>query len=86
MAISSQSPVFVQTAITWQPYEVCKDWSAEKWTYNRRIRGEKQLDFDNSTTIKRYDIPIADIQQGQCYCVIAHFADGHTEKSQVMQK
>lgn len=35
---------------------------------------------------KRYDIPLKDIGDGQCYCVIAYFADGTSVMSQVMQK
>ncbi len=86
VAISSKSPVFVQTAVTWQPYEECKDWSADEWIYNRYIVNEQQLNFDNSTTLMRYGIPMEKIKTGQCYCIIAHFADGHTENSQVMKK
>ena len=86
VAISSHSPVFVQTAVTWRPYEECKDWSADMWITNHRIIGEKQLDLDDTSSLQRYAIPVSKIQEGQCYCVIAHFADGHTEKSQVMQK
>ena len=35
---------------------------------------------------KRYDIPLEDIDDNQCYCVIAYFADGTSVMSQVMQK
>lgn len=86
VAISSRSPVFVQTAVTWRPYEECKNWSADMWITNHRIIGEKQFDLDDTSSLQRYAIPVSKIQDGQCYCVIAHFADGHTEKSQVMQK
>ena len=86
VAISSKSPVLVQTAVTWQPYEVCKNWKTEDWLNYKHIVGNEQLDLNNTTSLKRYKIPVSYIYEGQCYCVIAHFADGHTEKSQVMQK
>ena len=35
---------------------------------------------------KRYDIPIDQITEGHCYCVIAYFADGTCALSHVMQK
>ena len=89
VAISSHSPVLVQTAVTWQPYEVCKDWSAEEWIFYKHIIKNEQLDLDNTNSLIRYRIENENgnqIKPGQCYCVIAHFADGHTEKSAVMIK
>lgn len=35
---------------------------------------------------KVYNIPVASIEASQCYRVIVHFADGHTEMSPVFQK
>lgn len=35
---------------------------------------------------KRYDIPVDQITEGHCYCVIAYFADGTCALSPVMQK
>ena len=35
---------------------------------------------------KRYDIPVNQITDGHCYCVIAYFADGSCAMSQIMQK
>ncbi len=35
---------------------------------------------------KRYTIPMDQIENDQCYCVVAHFADGTTAQSQVWQK
>lgn len=34
---------------------------------------------------KRYDIPVEELSSGNCYCVIAWFADGTCAKSPVMQ-
>ena len=87
VAISSMSPVLVQTIVTEKSYDICKDWSANKWVQRKKIVGELKLDFDSDhCSPKRYAIPVDSIDPGQCYVVIAHFADGHTEMSEVMQK
>jgi hypothetical protein len=87
VAISSDAPVFVQTLTTKYTYEECKTWSRQKWQRNRRHIGEKVIQFDaDNHAAKRYNIPINEIDSGDCYCVIAHFADGSTAMSEVMQK
>ena len=86
-AVASTSPVFMHTIATREPYNVCKDWSTEKWIQRKKSLGEQQLNFDSDhNNLKRYNIPLDEIDQGQCFVVIAHFADGHTEMSEVMQK
>ena len=87
VAIYSHSPVLVQTIVSRQPYDDCKTWDANKWLLNTHILDEKQIDFDDSSsTIKKYSIPMNKIDEGQCYVVVAHFVDGHMEKSEVMVK
>ena len=87
VGISSDAPVFVQTLVTSRPYSECSQWTPEKWEFNRRHFGEKQLNFSSSDKIaKRYAIPVDEIASGECYCVIAHFADGTSTQSQVWQK
>lgn len=87
VAISSDAPVFVQTLTTKYAYEECKTWDRQKWQRNRRHIGEKIIQFDEDNhAAKRYNIPVTEIDSGDCYCVIAHFADGSTAMSEVMQK
>ena len=62
-------------------------WSTEKWIQRKKSLGEQQLNFDSdNSNLKRYNIPLDEIDQGQCFVVVAHFADGHTEMSEIMQK
>ncbi len=87
VGISSDAPVFVQTLVTSRPYSECSQWSPEKWEFNRKHFGEKLLSFSTSDkNAKRYAIPMDKISSGECYCVIAHFADGTSTISEVMQK
>ena len=87
LAVQSDAPVFVHTLVTKKPYSECKNWSAEKWEYLHKHIGEKYLDFSSTEhTARRYNIPVNQIDQGDCYVVIAHFSDNHTEMSEVMVK
>ena len=87
LAVQSDAPVFVHTLVTKKPYSECKNWSAEKWEYLHKHIGEKYLDFSSSEhTARRYNIPVNQIDSGDCYVVIAHFSDNHTEMSEVMVK
>ena len=87
VGISSDAPVFVQTLVTSLPYSDCSQWTPAKWELNRRHLGEKMLTFSSSDKItKRYKIPLTEINSGECYCVIAHFANGTSTISQVWQK
>lgn len=62
-------------------------WSTKKWIQRKKSLGEQQLNFDSdNSNLKRYNIPLDEIDQGQCFVVVTHFADGHTEMSEVMQK
>ena len=88
VAISSDAPVFVQTMVTSKDYSTVKNWSTDKWEFRAKSIGEEQITFSsNDHSPKKYKIPVDDeIESGNCYVVIAHFADGTTTKSQVMQK
>ena len=87
LAVQSDAPVFVHTLVTKKPYSECKNWSAEKWEYLHKHIGEKYLDFSSTEhTARRYNIPVNQIDSGDCYVVIAHFSDNHTEMSEVMVK
>ncbi|MBB5225489.1 hypothetical protein DYE50_03485 [Treponema ruminis] len=87
VAISSDAPVFVQTLTTKYSYEECKSWDINKWQRNRRHIGEKVMSFDSTDhAAKKYKIPVNEIDEGDCYVVIAHFADGTSSMSEVKQK
>ncbi len=85
--VSSDAPVYVHTLVIRQPYESCKDWSIQEWESYKENYGDKYMDFsDVDYNQRRYSIPMDKIDEGSCYCVIAHFADNHVEKSKVFQK
>ncbi|MBR6296857.1 MAG: hypothetical protein IKR40_10335 [Treponema sp.] len=87
VAVSSDAPVFVHTVITKKPYSVCKTWSAKKWETFQKHCGDMYMSFSSTDhTPQRYDIPMTEINAGECYVVIAHFANNKTQISEVMQK
>ena len=88
-AVFSNAPVFVHTMVTDLNYNECKDWTAQEWEcFKKDVEGSNaviSLSNSNSGPVDYY-IPIDNIASKQCYCVIAHFADGTTDMSDVMQK
>ncbi len=45
------------------------------------------MSFDSTNhAVKKYKIPVNEIDEGDCYVVIAHFADGTSSMSEVKQK
>ena len=87
VAVSSDAPVFVHTVITQKPYSTCKNWNAQEWETFQKHCGDMYMSFSSSDhTPQRYDIPMSEINAGECYVVIAHFADDKTQMSEVMQK
>lgn len=92
VVICSDKPVFVHTAVSEMPYEVCKTWGFDEWEYFKLSLNEKILDFGaptqqdpNKNLPKRYVIPVEQMKTGDSYVVIAHFSDNHVEMSRVMQ-
>lgn len=87
VAVQSDAPVFVHTLITDRSYSECIKWTTSDWEYYTKHVGDKCLSFAaDDHNPKRYSIPDDKISKGECYCVIAHFADNHVEMSEVMQK
>ena len=85
--VSSDAPVFVHTLVTKIPYSECKDWDVEKWEHHRKELGMQKLDFTKlNTTGQKYTIPVGQINEGECYVVVAHFSNGGTDISEVFQK
>lgn len=93
VAIISKHPVLVQTLVSCQPYDVCKDWDYAEWiNMSKDIQNEQILPINSenlssgTSQTKQYTIITKDIPSGSCYCVIAHFADGHALISNVVEK
>ena len=84
--IASDAPTFVHTLVTKYPMSECQNWSVERWEHNHKHIGDKQISFTaENTTAKKYTIPVSQMDDGDCYVVIAHFADGTSAISEVMQ-
>ena len=84
--IASDAPTFVHTIVTKHPLAECQDWSVDEWEHNHKHFGDKLMDFSTNPTARKYTIPVDSIDTGDCYVVIAHFADGTTVMSDVMVK
>ena len=84
--VYSNDPVLVQTIVTPRSYSVCKDWTKEEWLFYKKIIGEEVFYLSSSNTRAIYNIPLDQINQDECYVVIAHFADGSSIMSEVMVK
>lgn len=86
MRVSSNDPVLVQTIVTPRSYSVCKDWSKEEWMFFKKIVDDEVFNLNSSNKRATYNIPLDQINQDECYVVIAHFADGSSIISDVMVK
>ncbi|HAC31725.1 MAG TPA: hypothetical protein DCF70_03775 [Treponema sp.] len=85
--VASDAPVYVQTLVTNRPYEECSTWSAEEWECFHKHVGDKYMAFSSSDhSPQKYTIPVSEIESGECYCVVVHFADNTTTMSEVKQK
>ena len=86
--VSSDQPVYMCTASTKHSMHECINWTSEKWETMHLIYNERLLDFspDNFGSIKTYNLDTTPLDDGDCYVVIAHYADGHTVMSNVMEK
>ena len=86
VAISSDGPVFIHTLVTTKPYSECSSWNVIEWETNHKHIGDKYIDFSTDIRNQRYNIPMGEITKGECYVVVAHFANGKSLMSEVMQK
>ena len=85
--VASDAPVFAQTLVAKRPYEECSTWSAEKWECFHKHIGDKYMTFTSSDhSPQKYTIPVDQINPGECYCVVVHFANNTTAMSEVKQK
>ena len=86
LLVASDAPTFVHTLVTKHPLSECRDWTVGEWEHNHRHIGDKYMDFSTNPTAKKYTIPVGEMEAGDCYVVIAYFADGTCTMSSVMQK
>lgn len=88
MVVTSDAPVFVHTLCTSRPYEECKDWSIVEWEDNHEeVESCYYGDFlESNHAASIHDIPVDQIEDGNCYVVIAHFANNTTKTTNVMIK
>ncbi len=84
--VASDAPTFVHTLVTKRSLSECQDWTVDEWEHNHKHIGDKYMDFSTNPTAKKYSIPVGLMDSGDCYVVIAHFADGTCTMSSVMQK
>ena len=84
--VISDAPTFVHTIVTKYPLSECQNWTVEQWEHNHKHFGDKYMEFTANPTAKKYTIPVDSIDTEDCYVVIAHFADGSYDISEVMQK
>ena len=82
--IGSAAPVFVHTLVTNHSYDEVKNYTVAQWESHAKEVGTKVIDFDPYDRTKRYDIPENTIEPGQCYVIIAHYANDTALKSEVM--
>ena len=82
--VASDAPTFVHTLITKHPLSSCETWTVDEWEHNHKHIGNQYMDFTGNSTAQKYRIPVSDMDSGDCYVVIAHFADGSSAMSEVM--
>lgn len=74
--VASDQPVFVETWSTKKPYEECRDWKYEQWIHRHKHLHPVVLNFTPTDRFpKKYTIPLNKLDDGECYVVIAHFAN-----------
>ncbi len=84
--VKSDAPVFVHTLITQVPLEVCESWNIDKWETFHKVVNEQVISFEpTDCNWKKYNIDTSEMEPGDNYVVIAHFADGHTDMSALRQ-
>ena len=85
--VTSDAPVLMHTIATNVDYETASKWSAREWELHHYLIDEKQINFTSENpTPKKYMIPVGNIDPGMCYVVVAHFANGTAELSNVRVK
>ena len=85
--VISDAPTYVETIITTKPYNECKKWTKDEWDgYHHREGGDFIVFPADNSSPMRYKIPLDKISSGECYVILAHFADGTSFMTEVRQK
>ena len=87
--IASDQPVLMQTYITTtNSYDDCRNWDLNQWQKNHRRIDELVLNFTPETcrSLQYYCPDTSSLKKNTCYVIVARYADGHTQMSEVMQK
>ena len=86
--VTSDKPVYVTTYVTKCAYSECSDWSVAEWEELHYHYNDSYISFDSnsSDTLGIYTPDTSWLQSGDCYVVIAYYADGHTLMSDVKIK
>lgn len=85
--VISDAPTYVETIVTTRPYKECKNWNQTEWEGFHRREGLDYMAFPvTNPSPMRYKIPLDKISSGECYVILAHFADGTSFMTEVRQK
>lgn len=82
--VASDAPAFVHTIKTDMSYNDCKDWTLDDWEALNPSLGPVLMDFTDNPTAQKYTIPDG-IEKGECFVVIAYFADCENGKPKKMK-
>ncbi len=85
--VISDAPIYIETIITTKPYNECKKWTKDEWDgYHHREGGDFIVFPADNPSPMRYKIPLDKISSGECYVILAHFADGTSFMTEVREK
>ncbi len=86
--VASDQPVYIFTTGSMHSYDECSKWTVEDWETFHIKSNERYLDFSvvPAGTMLFYTPDTTWMPDDCCYVVIAHFADGHVEISEVKEK
>ena len=77
--VGSNKPVFVQAYVTKRPYEEVKNWTVDDWEHRHKHVYTQLIPFSNNDrTPKFYEYPQDEIDEGDCFVVIARYATDET--------
>lgn len=74
--IASDAPTLVQTIKTKKPYYECQTWTIDEWEAYNDAFCVKQMDLTPESPYQFYLIPSSQLEEGDCYVVIAYFPNG----------
>lgn len=85
MLVQSDAPAYIHTIAINKNLSDIQNWTEYEWELYGRSLGDQLYEFE-LTAPEIYTIPLDQIKRGECYCMIAWFADGSHIMSQIKQK